>query len=258
MIYLIGAKLFGKKQANLAALIYGLSPWFVYLELTGSFYIVLLLIEFALFFLIILWKKSLNMFLLLFGLILFWFLRDQITVFSDIGLVNTVNNFRGETLGTPFQILSKVFENRYLYFLEHYILITLLDIWPTTFFIPYVGLLKLSYQPLIVTGLIIPFIFGIKEVLFKILNKKTFFLIFLLCLIPATLSNITPDVERLVLISPFIIFTICLGFDNLKTNKYYKFVYSILIILIVVQGLVIISDIYLRDPMRLYQLRYPL
>ncbi|MDO8619200.1 MAG: glycosyltransferase family 39 protein [Candidatus Daviesbacteria bacterium] len=180
--------------------------------------------------------------------------RSQLTIISDIGIVNSVNTFRGDVMKSELWFLGKIIENRYSYFSEKLVLNFLDQFSPTVYFTSQYKLLNFSFTPPIYLGFLLPFLFGFGQI-FKSYQKYLRPAMLLLILtIPSVFSKGSPDLTRLIIFSPVVFIIIGLGLDNFyinKGNKIFKLLILITIILLSVQFLVTVSDIILREPMRL-------
>lgn len=175
-------------------------------------------------------------------------IHNQISFLQDPGLVTSVNVLQGESKKAGFGILSRLVENKYIYFFKYAILRSLGIIMPTVFFTSEEKLLGFSFSPPLYLGLIFPFLFG----LFSMLNSKIirkYFLVSLVLIIPAYLSNITVDLNRLILFEPMVILAIVVGFKHLyeKKSSLNKTILYICLLMIIFQFLVTLSDINFRE-----------
>lgn len=303
LIWIIGRIVFKNNRAFLPVLIFGISPWFVYSVVSGSFYIYLLslilvntisllliklgdkILSYILFLIstfFILYSSFLMLFLYPFLIIgflildkeifgkvklylllscilllpmLFFVLRNplsiqnlyhaQVSVLSDPGHVNTVNMFRGESAEKGFRYISKFFENKYLYLSKYLILKSLKSLSPVIFFTPNEKLLGFSFSPPIYLGFIIPFLYGIVLILKSSRLRRYLFLSFLLVL-PSIFSQKAVDLNRLLIFAPVVVFIISFGFNNIDYKKH-KPLLIVLVALIIIQFLVTISDISVRE-----------
>lgn len=175
--------------------------------------------------------------------------NNQITVFADPGHINIINTFQGESSKAGFNLLSRMAENKYIYFFKYSILKAVKHITPSTFFTSQEGLLKFSFSPPIYFGFLTPFLYG----LYLILNSSSmrkYLAVSLILLIPSFLSREFVDLNRLVLFEPVIIFIIALGLVEIikgKKDRIFKFMLLLTIILVVTQLLVTIFDINFRE-----------
>lgn len=172
--------------------------------------------------------------------------QNQVTIFSDPGLMTAVNNFQGESKKMGLIFLTKLVENRYIYFGEYIALKAFKNITPATFFTPQEKLLKFSFTPPILIGLLIPFLYG----LFKIFSSPILIKIFLLStllIIPSLLSSGLVDLNRLILFKPVIILITSLGLIKLSDKRILLY---LIVILILVQLGVTIFDINQREFLR--------
>lgn len=302
LIWIIGRMLFKNNIIYLPVLIFGISPWFIYSVISGSFYVYLLsliLVNAILLFLIKLNKKFsrtlflistivilYSSFLMLFVyplLILGFFLLNkeifnkaklylvfccilllpmlffvfknplsiqnlyhaQVSVLSDPGHINTVNMFRGESTEKGFKYISKFFENKYLYLSRYLILKSLKSLSPVIFFTPNEKLLGFSFSPPIYIGFIVPFLYGLILML-KLSNLRKYLFLSFLLVLPSIFSQKAVDLNRLLIFAPVVVFIISYGFKNINYKKH-KPILIALVALIIIQFIVTISDISLRE-----------
>ncbi|MDO8657660.1 MAG: hypothetical protein Q7K55_02890, partial [Candidatus Levybacteria bacterium] len=169
--------------------------------------------------------------------------------------INSVNSFRGENNQTVFAPIGKVIENRYIYLSEHTLFNILQQFTPATYFTNHAKLLGFSFAPPIYLGFIIPFLLG-SFTLIKSLTKTDILkiVIVFLLLVPSILSKDSPDLSRLIIVSPVIFFIISRGLydflsDYKKGNS--RFLLILTIFLVTLQFLITLTDIAIREPIRL-------
>ena len=176
-------------------------------------------------------------------------------VFSDIGLLNSVNEYRGETNQSVFDPIGKIIENKYIYFSEHILFNVLKQFTPSTYFSNQAHLLGFSFSPPIYLGFIIPFMFGlIKLIKFFPKNRKYHLLPFFFLLLPSIFSKNSPDLSRLVLIAPIVFAIVASGIWELILNykrKKYAFLLLLTIFIVGIQFAITLVDIAIREPIRL-------
>lgn len=176
--------------------------------------------------------------------------RNQINIFSDPGLINTINAFQGETRKAGFTSFAKWSENKYLYLSKYLLLKTAKNIVPSTYFTSQEKLFSFSFSVPIYTGFLIPFFYGLYLV---IKSRFISILVFIGLIIPSVLSKQLVDLDRLIFIAPVVIFLISYGIIKLYERRK-KTVFKLLLILCifvtVLQLVVTISDIDLREPLR--------
>lgn len=241
----------------LASLLYAISPWTAYLEIGANPYILLLTITLILYsgaqiFNI---SKKISLILTLLIIIIFIYIFNQFTIFSNIGLLNSVNEYRGETSQTVFAPIGKVIENKYIYFSEHLLFNILKQFTPSTYFTNQARLLGFSFTPPIFLGFIISFLFGLGK-LIKSLSKIriTEFLLVFLLLLPSILSKNSPDLSRLVLIAPIFFAIVACGIWESVLNhkkKIFAFLLLLTIFIVGLQFFTTLPDIAVREPVRL-------
>lgn len=260
LIFYIIRKLANYRIGLLAVLLYAISPWIAYLEVISSPYIFLLTFFLALFLSTQVLNISRKFFLIsvLFIITIFLYKFNQITIFSDVGLINAVNSFRGETNLTIFASVGKVIENRYIYLSEHLLFNILKQFTPATYFTNQARLLDFSFAPPIYLGFIIPFLFGLMKLIKSFtkndIPKAAFVFILML---PSILSNTSPDLSRLIIVSPIIFLIISSGLFTFILNykkSVFRFLLFLTLFLVVLQLSITISDIATREPVRLQNL----
>lgn len=257
LVFFTMRRLVNVKMGLLAALLYAISPWTAYLELAASPYIILLTLLLICFLINQIFSVNKKFFLpqIIFLIIIFLFKFYQITVFSNPGLVNAVNSFRGETGQTIFAPVGRVIENRYIYLSEHLLFNCLKQFTPATYFTNQAQLLGFSFTPPIYLGFIIPFLFGFVQ-LIKSLTKNDIpkIIIIFLLILPSILSKTSPDLSRLIIVSPLIFFIISSGLYTFILN-YRKGIFRLFLFLtlflVVLQLFTTLSDIAIREPVRL-------
>lgn len=260
LVFNITQKVANYKIGMLTALLYAISPWTAYLELAGSQYIILLsclLIIYSASQMFNLTKKfSLPMVALV--IIIFLIKFNQITIFSDVGLVNAVNTFRGETNKTMFAPIGKIVENRYIYLSEHFVFNILKQFTPATYFTNQVQLLGFSFSPPIYVGFLIPFLFGFIKMIKLLPKSKAEVVTALSLIVPSILSKESPDLSHSILVSPIIFFCISIGLNDFLEN-YKKQIFRLLLLItlfmVVLQFLTTLSDIVIREPIRLQSIK---
>jgi hypothetical protein len=181
----------------------------------------------------------------------------QVSIFSEVGLINTVNVFRGETSKTKWAILGRFVENRYFYLSEHFVFNLLKHLSPVAYFTPEFKIYDFSFSPPIFVGFLLPFLFGLKNLYYLCLKNKWLILTIFSLILPSLLSKNSPDLNRLILVSPGIFILISLGFTQLLNteNKWGKILLVMSITLILLQLFITSSDIYMRENIRLFQIK---
>lgn len=290
LIWYIGRLKISNEAGVLAAFLYAISPWTVYTDVSGSIFTFLLFCILVLYtgwnkitsliaVLVLIYSSILtwpivagfifkdrrkiffsSLVILLIPLIFIAkgnaagfknIVSNQVSIFSNVGILNAVNVFRGETLNTNFGFISKIVENRYTYFGENLVFNYTNHFVPITYFTPQYRLLEFSYNPPIFLGFIIPFFIGLYS-LFKdgkiSLLAPTLFLI-----IPSVISRVSPSFERLILVAPFIFLVIAVGIIQMVKSK--RLIIQMVLIgitaLIALQTVIIILDISIRENIRL-------
>lgn len=185
-------------------------------------------------------------------------LRNEIKIFSDPGLINTVNSYQGAAKEEGFGILARISENRYIFSSEYILLKYIRSLTPTTFFTSWEKLLGFSYSPPIYLGFLTPFLIGLYQTIKSPIFRKAFLLATLL-VIPSILSKPVVDLNRMILFAPVVIFVITYGIITLyenqknKSNIIASFFLMLTLFLVTFQILVTFSDIRIREKERYYR-----
>lgn len=187
--------------------------------------------------------------------------KNQFTIFSDIGLINAVNGFQGELKETGYSKIGKLVENKYTYFSQTVTLSFLKNINPSIYFSPDAQMLKQSFTPPIFIGFFIPFIYGLRNL--KVLWKRYKYSLIVLFFLawPSILSLDSPNITKLILISPIFFYLISEGLIGellSAKDKITKLIMITTISLIIFQFIVFIFDLQTREFQRLFFLRFPI
>jgi len=178
--------------------------------------------------------------------------NNDIQIFSDPSLLNTINRYQGAAEKTGFKILGRVSENKYLFYSEYFGLKYMSQFIPENFFTSQSKLLGFSFEPPVLLGFIIPFVYG-SYWLLKNSNTRNIFLISSLLAIPSVLANDFISLNRLVLFSPVVVFIISSGFIHLynqKDGKCARVFLATTAILVLFQLFVTVNDIKMRELQR--------
>lgn len=178
--------------------------------------------------------------------------NKDVQIFSDPGLLNTINHYQGAAEKTGFKFFARISENKYLFSSEYLVSKYINQLIPETLFTSQYRLLGFSFSPPIFLGFIIPFFYGLYKLLQKAGPRKIIFASTLLVL-PSVLANDLVSLNRLILFSPVIIFVISFGLIYLldsRKNKNAKFFLVLTILLILFQLIVTLIDIKTRETLR--------
>ncbi len=178
------------------------------------------------------------------------FLRE-VSIFQDVGLINTVNNFQGELKNTKWTKFGKLIDNKYSYLSLKVLYNFLSQFNLANFFSFNAKLLQFSAEPPILLGFLITLIFGINK-LFKIKKCNLYLGIFLLLLLPSIMADKPPELGRLFVIFPVVCLSIAIGIEELKNN--HPKIFLLVCFLLFFQATVVLSDIYFREPPRIAKL----
>lgn len=175
-------------------------------------------------------------------------LNEEVKIFSDPGLINTVNSYQGAAKEEGLGILARISENRYIFSAEYILLKYIKSLTPATFFTSQEKLLGFSFSPPIYLGFVVPFFYGLYQIL-QFSNIRKILLLSALLIIPSVLAKPMVDLNRLILFLPVVIFVMSYGFIKMIEKKGKK-AYLLLILTIAIiflQLFVTISDIRFRE-----------
>lgn len=174
--------------------------------------------------------------------------KNQITIFSDPGLISAVNGLQGEGKQSGLYLFTRLAENKYIYLSEYALLKAVKHVVPSTFFTPQENLLRFSFTSPIFFAFLFPFAYGLFLVMCSKRLRKYLF-VSLIMILPSFLSKSLVDLNRLIFFEPVIIFIITFGLINIvnKKNKLYKLFLIMIIFLIAVQFMNTLLDINLRE-----------
>lgn len=311
LTYFLAKSFFEERIGVLSSFFYAISPWAVYMELSGSIYTIYTLLILLICLSLIRIRREYNILWigikficvlvllysnLIIGLILFLFsllflsdisdfkkyiryffiaaflsllplllififkgsqlksfFYNEVTIFSDPGFINSVNVYQGENKKAHINIPGKIIENKYTYGFEYVANNFLSNISLVTYFTNQSKILDFSFSPPIFIALLIPFSFGIFMLSKSVKTNKKWILIGLLIL-PSLLSQYSPNLSKLIIISPFVFTIIGYGLNyqlkyKQKTAKYLIF---IVLTIFILQFFVTLEDITTREPLRLH------
>lgn len=178
--------------------------------------------------------------------------------FYDIGMINTVNTLRGETNSSNLNMVGKLVENKYLYYATETIYRVGTNFSPALFFTPQYRLFDFSFSPPIYLGFIIPGAVGV----WFVLDKRKYLIATIVLLMglsmPSIINKNSPDLSKLIIISPLIFLYISYGLMQIsnyeKSFRGKKSVYKLLLVLsitlVVIQVLITLGDLSLREEVR--------
>lgn len=174
--------------------------------------------------------------------------RNQVNIYSGSGHLSDINSFQGQAQAAGFKFFSKIAENKYVYFVKYTSLKIIKNLTPSTYFTPQEKLANFSFSPPIFLGFLLPFLYG-GYLLFKSSPTIKFFGVSLILIIPALLSKQFVDLNRLVIFSFVIFYVISYGLIKLYQSKNFshRITFLLAIVLVIIQFLVTLSDIYLRE-----------
>ena len=167
LIYLLIRRVFNDVIAILSALLYFLSLWSgfftgVYPNSAYLLMIVLLINNFRVSFKVYTFS--------LFCLIIF-VVYPNIGFFPNNPLVNSINAMRGESINAGFSVLSRVIENKYIFYFLRIIEKALVSINPLYYFTNEAAVDGFLVFPPVWFGFIIPFLVGVLSLYKKYKNK---------------------------------------------------------------------------------------
>ncbi len=172
--------------------------------------------------------------------------NNSFTITSDIGIINYVNDLRGQPDTQIDRLINRITENRYVYISSFLIYKFIGNLVPAVYFTAQEKLLNFSFSPPLMVGFLIPFFYGLYKLI--ITNKLKFLIAAVSLVLPSFLGLAWVDLNRLFLIFPGIIYLITIGFTGLtEKGKRAKIILYFALLLIALQYLVVISDINIRD-----------
>lgn len=147
-------------------------------------------------------------------------LRIELSIFSDIGIINAVNTFQGNLYESGWGSFGKLVLNKFSYY---FLLLSdsiLRIISPVTYFTAERRMFGFSNLAPLSFILLIPLLFELKNILTNFTKTKLVWIgVFLTLIIHAVFSVKGIQLEKLILISPFIILLISFSLNDLKKNK---------------------------------------
>lgn len=175
------------------------------------------------------------------------FLSNDLNLFQEISIINSINAMRGEISKSGYWFLGKLFYNKLFYLVK----ITdnfLVHFNPRFYFAsgdknPFHGLT--NFGP-ILFGFLPVFFWGIKNI-FKEERKLFYFLIiwFVLGIIPSLFLFLVPNQERVIFVLP--VLAIFSGYGLQRLNKKFKILF---LILLTFNFLIVGYDVIKKEPKR--------
>lgn len=175
--------------------------------------------------------------------------KNETKVFSDPGIINTVNEYQTSSTKKGLQKIAKISENKYIFSSEYIAVKFLKQLIPSTMFTSEGKLGHFSFTPPILLGFLIPFIYGLSQMSKKNSLRRVLILSVILVL-PSTLALQGVDLNRLLIFIPTIVILISYGLVVLWTNRresIHKVLLYMTIFLVIFQFLVTLYDIPLRE-----------
>lgn len=251
LIWIICKKLFNQIVALTTTLLYITSPWIIYATIAESAYLLfipLILISMWL------WLKKFKLMscVVFFMVLLTIFYLSPITVTGDLSVLNPVNTFRGELEYVGFSHkIGVVVENKYVFIIVKVFLNLLDNLSPVFYFTSEKRLLGFSAFPPILFGFLLPFLFGIKPFFQKWTKIKILGIIFLI--LPSALYISSPDLNRLVVVCPFVFLIIAFGFYELLNKKYFlrRYLLALTFIVVIIQMYLFIGEVNTKELIRI-------
>lgn len=177
---------------------------------------------------------------------------QQVTIFADPGVIQGNNAFQGQAQKSGMGLIFKIAENKYEHLLRYTVLKILGNLAPATYFTPQEKLLGFSFSPPTYLGFIIPFLYGLYQILRSRVLRK--YLVFsLILIIPSVITQQQVDLNHLFIFMPTIVFLISYGLINLYCKKreiLFCIVLYLVLCLIFFQMAVTIFDVSVREHQR--------
>lgn len=183
-------------------------------------------------------------------------LSKQISFVENFSDIDPINVYQGISRNNNLGLLGRVIENKYSYFGRQLLSNFMKCVSPATYFTSQEKLLGFSFNPPVLFGFIIPLFFGFSAIYKKYFNYRFAIFYLTLLILPSILSYHSPEIAKLFLIFPLIILTVTFGFERMILIKNIKtrLLLAISVILVGLQFFLFLSDIYLREFVRLKQL----
>lgn len=181
------------------------------------------------------------------------------TIFSDPGIITTINNLRGIINESGFEIIGKLVANKYIYLLNILLFHLLKNVSPVIYFSSEVNIFSFSYAPPIFLGLLIFFLYGLYMTLSNNFKRIIFLLpLALVLLLPSVLDKNSPNLEKLFLTSPLVFLLIYIGYKNVLylKNKLKFFILLSVATLVLIQSFVFLIDLRVGELIRLDRVRF--
>lgn len=162
-------------------------------------------------------------------------------------IFNINDNYRGQSIKGGFGYLAKIVENKLDIVLILSLFKLLQNLSPQTYFTALNKLLNFSNTPPIFLGFLPLFLTGV----YKQIRQKSFrnyLPLFLILLLPALLSERIPDLNRLLIFEPVLIFFISQGIVSLvNTQRFSKIILFGCLLLVLIQINTTLFDIGFRE-----------
>lgn len=175
--------------------------------------------------------------------------KNEITLFSDPGLIAESNRLQGDSKKAGFNLHSKLVENKYIYTGKYFVMKFFYHFAPSLYFSPQEKLLNFSFTPPLPLGFLIPAVYGFYLALS---GKSRYYCVVLsVLIIPSLLSQKIIDLNRLVVFAPAVI--LASGFGLIKFSAKKKFFAILFFVIILTQILFIIHDITWKEDIRYHR-----
>lgn len=178
--------------------------------------------------------------------------KNETKVFSDPGIINTVNEYQTSPTKSSIQKIARISENKYIFFSEYVTIKFIKQLIPSTIFTSEGKLGYFSFNSPIFLGFLIPFIYGL-ALLFTQKRLRNILILSTVLALPSTLALQMVDLNRLLIFVPVIVALISLGLINLWTNhrkKVHKVFLILCFSLVIFQFLIVLYDIPMREKER--------
>lgn len=175
--------------------------------------------------------------------------KNEVAIFKDPGLANSINRYQGAAQDAGYKILSRVSENKYLFYTEYFTYKYIAQFVPGTYLTSQYKLLGFSQSPPIFLGFLFPLAYGLYRLLANQKARKILLVTTVLA-VPSILGNDIVSLNRLILFFPILVFIISHGLIFLSNNRSTKLLLYLTLALVFIQLLLTVYDIKTHESIR--------
>lgn len=246
------------RLAFLTAMVYSLSFWSIYYSQISSINILVIFLILVTLILHKKFEKQKFLWIGLLGLTLISYIfinlknSSSTLIYNNQAVLNSINTNRGTMNHVAQGFLGLILENKITYFGRLSVFNFVDHFSPVYYFTPQNKMLGFSFTPPILIGFLIPMFFGFSEFILLIKKHKALIAILGASFIPSILSVSSPDLNKAILILPFLCVITSFGIDNLiNTKKFFsRPILFLTLFLVIFQCFTIFYDINTREQVR--------